>query len=614
MRRFVVTTLALALASCSVDAAPRTLGLADVGLESSSLDRSVDPCVDFYQFACGGWLRTNEIPGDRARWSRFTEIEERTSIAIRALLEDAAKGIGGDASTKKLGDYYASCMDEASIESGGTAALRPLLDTTTRVKDARSWLAAIAALHQLGVPAVWRETAAVADATTMMPLLAPPTLGLDPAYYTAPALRDKLDAYHAHVARMLALAQPRPAPTEIAATDVVAIETELARAMTAPTVTTTDARGLAKLLKVDWKAYWKATSQAPGKALLVRDVGYFAAVDRLRTRFKPSQWASYFTYHAIAAYAFGLPRAFDAQRFELDKVLVGLAQPPERSKRCIVATQEALGDLLGQQYVARHVPASARQAAVAMFDRLARTGSATATGLIGVPAQWRLYDFEIRRDDFAGNRLRAQAAATRRELARIGKPFDRDAWSLATFDVATSFDAAAGTVTVPAGLLQLPLFGAERAAAANDGALGTFVARELARATPPPAERLQCLAAQYTSFEVAKEQFLDGSRLAAEASLDLDAARLAFAANRALRKDARPQLADGFSEEQQFFIALGQAACTKDRAAGLAGRLATERTAPAKARVYETLRNVREFATAFRCPAGTPMNPAKICD
>ena len=124
--------------------------LADVGLEASSLDRTMDPCLDFYQFACGGWLANNQIPADRARWARFTEIDEKNKVATKNLLEEAAKGIGADASTKKLGDFYASCMDEAAIQRTGTTPIKGLLDTMAKVRDARSWLAAMVALHKLG--------------------------------------------------------------------------------------------------------------------------------------------------------------------------------------------------------------------------------------------------------------------------------------------------------------------------------------------------------------------------------------------------------------------------------------------------------------------------------
>src|SRR5207245_6370330 len=133
----------------------------EVGLEPASLDRTSDPCVDFYQFACGGWLKANDIPADRARWGRFVEIDEHNKTAIKSLLEDDAKATT-DASAKKLGDFYASCMDEAAIEKAGTASIKPLLDKATKIKDAKSWFAALGAFHKAGVHVLWRTGSAPA--------------------------------------------------------------------------------------------------------------------------------------------------------------------------------------------------------------------------------------------------------------------------------------------------------------------------------------------------------------------------------------------------------------------------------------------------------------------
>src|SRR5262249_14648241 len=182
--------------------------LAEVGLEATSLDRGVDPCVDFYQFACGGWLANTQIPGDRARWGRFTEIEDRNNIAIKGILEESAKGIGVDANAKKLGDYYAACMDEAAIEKAGTAPIKPLLDKTLGVKDARTWNTALVELHKIGNFVVWttRGTADLKDSVNAITFLDARGLGLpDRDYYVKAELKDKLDPYKAHVAKMLAL-------------------------------------------------------------------------------------------------------------------------------------------------------------------------------------------------------------------------------------------------------------------------------------------------------------------------------------------------------------------------------------------------------------------------
>jgi len=641
--------------------------LADVGLESASLDRTVDPCVDFYQFACGGWLRSNPIPADRARWGRFSEIDERNKLALRTLLEEAAKGIGGDATTKKLGDFYASCMDEAAIEAAGLRSIQPLLDKTTKVKDAKSWLAAVADLHEVGVWVVWGEVAFadLKDSLTNVTYLDTDGLGLpDRDYYVKPELREKLDAYTTHVGRLLALALPNAKPEALAA-DVIAIETELAK-LTKTAVekrdidgsyNPTDAKKLAKQVKLDWKAYAKATGHEFSKKIILGTPKFFAALDKVRAKFKFSQWANYFTYHALAKNSLGLPKAYDTEVFELAKVLTGVEAQQERSKRCVTATQQGLGELLGQQYVAKHFPSSSKQTATMLVDaimksmgeqigrldwmsdptkQIAQGKLAKVVRMLGYPDKWRIYDFEVRREDFAGNRLRAAAYDTRRTLVRAGKPVDRSEWQMNTYDVNAYYDPTANNTALPAGILQPPFFGQDRSVAANLGGIGMVIGHELTHGFDDQGaqfdadgnlkkwwskddlqkfqDRGTCVADQYSTFEALPDQFVQGRLTLGENIADLGGVKMAFQAYRSLRKDAaKAFVADGFTEDQQFFLAVGQAWCNKDRPAEVQRRLTTDPHSPPKFRVYGALRNLREFSDAFKCAAGTPMNPAKTC-
>jgi putative endopeptidase len=640
--------------------------LADAGLEAASLDRSADPCGDFYQFACGGWLQTNQIPPDRARWARFTELDEKNKATLRGLLEDDAKGIGTDAVGKKLGDFYAACMDAAAIEKAGASGIAPLRAIVDKVRDAKSWQAAIEELHRNGIDVVWGVSSSpdFKDSMNQVTVLDTGGLGLpDRDYYFKPELAPKLEAYRTHVGKMLALGGVTDAG---AAGDVIAIETELAK-LTKTRVdrrdpkamyNATDATALAKTVKsFDWKAYWKALDFTPSKKIIVTTPPWFAAVDTLRGKFKPAQWRNYLTYHLLNHASFTLPKAFDDEAFELTRVLTGQPERADRSKRCIDATSTALGELLGEQYVAKAFPGASKQTATTLVDaimtsmhddlehvdwmsdhtrEIALGKLAKVVRKIGYPDKWRTYDFDVKRDDFAGDTLRAGAFAQHYVDAKSGKPVDRAEWGMNTYTVNAYYEPTENNTALPAGILQPPFFGQDRSIAANLGGVGMVIGHELTHGFDDEGAQFdadgnmvnwwaaadkdkfdakgKCVADEYGSFEALPKQFVNGRLTLGEDIADLGGVKMAFHAYRALRKDAaKHYVADGFTEDQQFFLAVGQAWCSKDRNEEIERRLTVDPHAPPKFRVYGALRNLPEFAEAFSCSVGTPMRPANTC-
>ncbi len=638
--------------------------LADVGLEAASLDRTADPCVDFFQFACGGWLQKTEIPADKARWGRFSEIDERNKAAIRSLLEDDAKGTSTDPGAKKLGDFYASCMDETAIEKAGMSGIRALLSKTTKVRDASSWFAAVTELHKTGIDVVWNVSSGpdLKDSTMNVTQIDSSGLGLpDRDYYVEAKFADKLAAYKAHVGKMLALAKAQGSPH-----DVIAIETELAKVTKTgverrdvpASYNPTDLKALGKQVSsVDWKAYFKALGVTPSAKIIVGTPKFLDAIDGLRKQFKPAQWSTYFTYHLLAGTAATLPKALDEEAFELQKILTGVEQQRERYKRCIDMTTGALGEVLGKQYSDKYFPEPAKQTATKLVDAIVASMHddlshldwmseqtrpialgklAKIVRMIGFPDKWKTYDFAVKKNDFAGNVLRASAFATHRELAKAGKPYDRSEWQMNSFTVNAYYEPSANNTALPAGILEPPFFGADRGIAANMGGIGMVIGHELTHGFDDQGAQFDsdgnlknwwgpddktkfdakgtCVADQYSTFEAIPKNFVQGRLTLGENIADLGGVKMAFHAYRTLRKDADKQfVADGFTEDQQFFLAVGQAWCSKDRDAEIQRRLTVDPHSPPKFRVYGALRNLPEFATAFSCPAGKPMHPQRAC-
>ena len=255
---------------------------------------------------------------------------------------------------------------------------------------------------------------------------------------------------------------------------------------------------------------------------------------------------------------------------------------------------------------------------------------------VGYPDKWKTYDFAVKRDDYAGNALRARVFAAHRERAKSGKPFDRSEWGMQSFTVNAYYSGSANNIALPAGILQMPFFGVDRGVAANMGGIGLVIGHELTHGFDDQGAQFDsdgnlanwwqpddktkfdakgtCVADQYSSFEAIPKGFVQGRLTLGENIADLGGAKMAFMAYRALRKNAEKQyVADGFTEDQQFFIGIAQAWCDKDRPAEIQRRLAVDPHSPPRFRVYGALRNLPEFATAFSCPLGTPMHPQKAC-
>ena len=643
------------------------------GLSSSALDRTVDPCVDFYQFACGGWERTTSIPDDRSRWFRsFSEIDQRNEGELRAILEQAVDRRGETSREGKLGSFYAACMDTAAIDRAGLAPLRPLFDTIAKVKGPDASLTtAIAALHAHGLWAFFDVSSGqdAKDATRTIGLLDQNGLGLPDRedYLLDTEEKRTLRAkYEAHLARMFSLAGRDAKAAARAAATVVRIETALAKASKSRVerrdpsgmYNRVDREGLAKLAPtIAWDGYFSALGASEARALSITAPKFFEGLDALVRAEKAEALRDYLTWHVLHRTASNLGAAFEAEAFALTQLLTGQKVERARFKRCIDATDEALGELLAQPFVERRFAGESKLAAEsyvraiaaemrAKLDGLAWMDAATRDKarakldamayLIGFPAKWKSYDFSLG-EAHAANVLAGATFRVRDNLAKIGKPVDRGEWFMTPPTVNAYYDPQKNQMVFPAGILQPPFYSASASVPVNLGAMGMVVGHELTHGFDDEGSqfdavgnlaswwspdtrgtfeaRAACVDQQYAAYEVLPGVKLNGKLTLGENIADAGGVELAFRAYRALRRDAPTRVvADGLDEDQQFFAATGQIWCAEYRDEAARLMAATDPHSHPRYRVNGPLSHLPAFAEAFACKPGSPMVAAPRCE
>jgi putative endopeptidase len=656
-------------------AAPRVkpVSLDAVGLDPAALDPSADPCTDFYQFACGNWISKAEIPADKPRWDRsFTAIGDRNEASLRKIVEQDAKAKDADPGLQKVGAYYDACMDEATIEADKLKPLQPLLAVVKKVKDKKSLTAAVLELHRRRVWALFdlSDTQDFKDATKVIAEIDQNGLGLpDRDYYVKEddKSKDIRQKYLGHVERMMALAGLPAKDAKKAAADVLRIETELARASKTrverrdpkAVYNKIDRPGVAKAApSFLWDDYFKGLGFPAINDINVTHVPFLEAVNKLVDTLPPSDWQTYLTWHLVRGLADALPKAFIDESFSMAAALTGQKENRPRWKRCITDTDAALGELLAQRFVKLYFSPESKeatqryvleisQAFAREVDKLSWMDAPTKQKaiaklsamayLIGYPNKWREYDFEIKPKRFADNTLAARAFRLRYRLSKVGKPLDRDEWQMTPPTVNAYYDSLRNHMVFPAGILQPPFFSPAASVAVNLGGMGMVVGHELTHGFDDQGSQFDakgnlenwwtdqvssqfkaktaCVEEQYSGYEALPGLKVNGKLTLGENIADNGGVKLAFAAYRAMRKGAdEVTVAGGYSEDQQFFLGVGQAWCTKQRDEFARLRVQIDPHSPSKYRVNGPLSSFPAFADAFSCKAGAPMRRQNRCD
>ena len=649
----------------------RAITLAAAGLDPAALDREADPCDDFYQFACGGWEAKTAIPADRSQYTRFHEIVDRNEKALIEILEAARAqaATAGDPVIAAIGRYYGACMDEAAIEKSGLAPIDPLLRAVRQVRDTRSLRAALATLHRHEVWPIFTlgTDADFKDATRVILFVNQGGLGLpDRDYYLDKDLEPLRGKYRTLIQKGFYLLGHPASQARRAADDVMRIETALARASRPAeeledpksVYNKIDRAGLEKIApQVGWAAYFAALGRPDLHDVSAEAPGFLAAAGKLMASERPAAWRSYLEWHLLRGTAARLSKVFVDLDFELAQLVSGVVEPRPRAKRCAAATDEAMGEYLAQPFVARYMTPAARDAAELLVKEIESAMGAVLRGLdwleaqtreraleklaamahlIGYPKKWRTYDFAVG-PVHGANDLAARRFDLARELGKVGRPFDRSEWLITPPTVNAYYTDNANQMVFPAGILQPPFFEARRPVAVNLGALGMVVGHELTHGFDAGGaqfdadgnmtnwwqasdlaefqRRGECVAAQYGRYEVLPGVKVNGKLTLRENIADLGGIKLAFRAYRSMRSGAPSAIeADGFDEDQMFFIGVGQAWCTVRREEETRRRIKVDEHAPPRFRVNGALSDLPEFHRAFGCELGRPMHPAATCE
>ena len=649
-----------------------TAGVADEqgghGFDLANLDRSVSPCDDFFQFADGGWVKSHPIPAAYPSWGTFNKLRDDNEDALQKILDKAAadKSAAPGSNWQKIGDFYASCMNESAIETAGITPLKPDLQIIANINDAKALQAAIASLQRQGVRPLFgfgsqqdfknstQEIAGARQGGLGMP---------DRDYYTKDDEKSvKLRAaYVQHVTNMFKLMGDDDAKAAAEAKTVMDIETSLAKA----SMTRVEIRDpehnyhkmtLAQLKELTPNFAWpEFFAEVGAPAVADMNVGqpeFFKVMNASLTSVPLADWKVYLRWHLIHTAAPGLSSKFVDENFDFyGKTLFGTTEQLPRWRRCVQATDATLGEALGQYYVKENFPPEAKAKAVAMVKNLMaalrddlatldwmspETRKQAAVKLdaiaikIGYPDKWRDYSaYKVDRGPYAGNVIRSGEFEVARGLAKIGKPVDRTEWGMTPPTVNAYYNPSMNEIVFPAGILQPPFYDAKRDDAMNYGGVGVVIGHEMTHGFDDQGAKFDaqgnlknwwtaedlanfkargdCIAKQFDEFEVEKGLHENGKLVEGESIADLGGLTISYAAMEKSFDGKVPEKIDGFTAEQRYFIAFAQIWAGSVRPEYARVMVATNPHPLGQYRTDGPVSNLPAFAKAWGCKADSPM-------
>ena len=654
---------------------PKSAPKKPIILDLAAIDKTADPCVDFYQYACGNWKKNNPIPADQVRWGRFNELTEYNNYLLYSELKAAADGPKTPLQ-KKYGDYFAACMNADLSSKLGAKPIEPGLKTIADWNDRKKLATLLGTTEEkyahgyfFGFGSGQDQT----DSTKQIGELDQAGLGLpDRDYYLNPDDRSKKlrEQYVAHVTKMFTLLGDSPEQAAKEAQNVLAIETALAQGSMPRVDRRTPAnvyhiKTIAELQTLtpsfDWKVYLAAKRQGGLATVNVATPEFFKAFDHQIETADIDALKSYLRWHTVHRYAPNLSDLFVEENFNFyAETLAGQKEQAPRWKRCTAATDRALGEAVGQDWVAKNFPPAAKDNMEKLVTALENALAEDIKTLdwmsedtkvearkkldafrrnIGYPEKWRDYSsVTIKRDDPIGNVQQVAAFNDRRDLAKIGKPVNEKEWSMTPPTVNAYYRPSMNDINFPAGILQPPFYDFKIDPAVNFGGIGVVIGHEMTHGFDDQGsqfdpkgnvrmwwtaedrkkfdERTDCEVKEYGSFEVAPGQTQNGKLTLGENTADNGGLRIAYRAlmdTLAEQNGSATEKIGGYTPAQRFFLSFGQVWCQNQTEQSARLRAKTDPHSAGEWRANGSVQNFDEFGKAFGCKVGQPMMPLNAC-
>jgi len=637
------------------------------------LNPAISPSENFYEYANGGWQKKNPIPEDRASWGTFNTLQEETQHKIHQILKDAANNRQAKANSleQKIGDFYYSGMDEASINAQGVHPLDAEFARIQAINDLKDLQTTVAHLHAIGVDALFNfgSMQDFKNSERMIGAVMQGGLGLpDRDYYLKPDKKFKAirDAYLLHLRTMFTLLGDKPELAMVEANTVMRIETNLAKASMSQIdqrdphaiYHMMDSKQLALLsTNFSWPDYFAAIGLAKPDQINVGMPDFIKLVNQQLQTVSLDDWKIYLRWHLIDSFAAYLSKPFDEANFRMNQVLTGVKKQQPRWKRVVNTENGVLGFAIGEIYVKKYFSASDKAQVLEILNNIRHelrtdlqslawmtpaTRKAALKKLammkerVGYPSKWWDYaKLKVNRGPYVLNIIRGNEFLVQRDLNKIGKPIDKSEWSMTPQTINAYYDPSMNNINLPSGILQPPFYDASAPAALNYGAIGYVIGHEITHGFDDEgakfdgqgnlknwwsAEDLKkfnkatdCVVKQFSQYKV-NDLPVQGKLVVGEATADLGGLTLAYKAFRNSKAYQKAQTVDGFTPDQQFFIGAAHIWATNIRPELSSHLITIDPHPPAMYRVNGTMANMPVFITAFAIAPNSPMLKAERCE